>query len=139
MNGSVAYLDTSAFVKLIVAEHESGALRTRLRRWPDRASATLLRTETVRALRRSGNDHLVGHARRLFAAVHLIRVDEPLLDRAGELGPTELRSLDAIHLAAALSIGADLGVVVTYDSRLREAAIAQGLHVEAPGVTAEPF
>ncbi|MDQ6727286.1 MAG: type II toxin-antitoxin system VapC family toxin [Actinomycetota bacterium] len=132
MSGSVAYVDTSAFVELIVAEHESEALRIRLRRWPDRASATLLRTETVRALRRSGNEHLVGKARRLLATVHLIRIDEPLLDRAGDLGPPELRSLDAIHLAAALSIGADLGVVVSYDSRLREAAIAQGLHVEGP-------
>jgi len=132
MNGSVAYLDTSAFVKLIVAEEESDALRSRLRRWPDRASATLLRTETVRALRRSGNSHRVGNARRLFVAIHLIRIDEPLLDRAGDLGPPELRSLDALHLAAALSIGTDLGVVVTYDSRLREAAIAQGLPVEAP-------
>lgn len=60
VSGRVAYLDTSAFLKLIVAEDESEALRSRLRRWPDRASATLLRTETVRALRRSGNEHLVG-------------------------------------------------------------------------------
>jgi predicted nucleic acid-binding protein len=72
-------------------------------------SAVLLRTETVRALRRSGNDHHVGNARRLFAAIHLIRIDEPLLDLAGDLRPTGLRSLDAIHLAAALSIVPDLG------------------------------
>ncbi len=132
MNGKAAYLDTSAFVKLIVDEPESAALRTRLRRWPDQASATLLRTETVRALRRSGNDHLVGKARRLFGTIHLIRLDEPLLDYAGDLGPTELRSLDALHLAAALSIGPDLGVLVTYDERLREAALSQGLDVESP-------
>lgn len=131
-NGRLAYLDTSAFLKLIVAEHESEALRSRLRRWPDRASATLLRTETVRALRRSGNGHLVGKARRLFGALHLIRLDEPLLDRAGDIGPTGLRSLDAVHLAAALSVIPDLGVVVTYDGRLREAATGQGLVVEAP-------
>jgi predicted nucleic acid-binding protein len=135
MNGRTVYLDTSAFVKLIVAEPESGALHERLRRWPDRASATLLRTETVRALRRSGNDHLVGKARRLFGAINLVRVDEPLLDRAGDLGPPELRSLDAVHLAAALSLGPDLGVLVTYDGRLREAALSQGLDVESPGGT----
>ncbi|MDQ2729884.1 MAG: type II toxin-antitoxin system VapC family toxin [Actinomycetota bacterium] len=121
MSGRAAYLDTSAFVRLMVTEPESAALRTRLRRWPDRVSATLLRTETVRALRRSGNDHLVGAARRMFATVHFIRLDEPLLDRAGDLGPAELRSLDTVHLAAALSIGPDLGVVVTYDDGLREA------------------
>jgi hypothetical protein len=100
MNGRTAYLDTSAFVKLLMVEPESAALSARLRRWPDRASATLLRTETVRALRRSGNDHLVGNARRLFRAIHLICLDEPLLDRAGDLGPADLRSSGAVHLAA---------------------------------------
>jgi predicted nucleic acid-binding protein len=134
MSGSAAYLDTSAFLKLIVAEPESSALRARLRRWPDRISATLLRTETVRALRRSGNAHLVGHARRMFAGVNFVRLDEPLLDRAGDLEPGALRSLDAVHLAAALSIGADLAVVVTYDAGLRDAALTQGLDVESPGV-----
>ena len=133
MSGSAAYIDTSAFVKLIVAERESTELQGRLRRWPERASSALLRTETVRALRRSGNDDLIGHARRLFSAIHLIRLDEPLLDRAGELGPDELRSLDAIHLAAALSLGPDLGAIITYDSRLRDAAVAQGVVVESPG------
>ncbi len=133
MSGRAAYIDTSAFVKLIVVEPESAALRTRLRRWPDRASATLLRTEAVRALRRSENDHLVGQARRMLAAINLVRLDEPLLDRAGDIGAPELRSLDAIHLAAALSIGPDLGMIVTYDNRLRDAALAHGMDVESPG------
>jgi len=132
MTGRAAYLDTSAFVKLLVTEPESAALRTRLQRWPDRVSAALLRTETVRALRRQGNDALIGKARRLFGGLVLIRIDEPLLDRAGDLGPAELRSLDAVHLAAALSIGPDLGVLITYDIRLRDAAAAQGLDVESP-------
>jgi len=132
MTGRAAYLDTSAFVKLLVTEPESAALRTRLQRWPDRVSAALLRTETVRVLRRQGNDALIGKARRLFGGLVLIRIDEPLLDRAGDLGPAELRSLDAVHLAAALSIGPDLGVLLTYDIRLRDAAAAQGLDVESP-------
>lgn len=132
MSARAAYLDTSAFVKLLVTEPESEALRARLRRWPDRVSSTLLRTETARALRRSGNAHLIGQARRMFTAVHLIRLDEPLLDRAGDLEPADLRSLDAVHLAAALSIGSDLAVVITYDTRLQQAAFAQGLEVESP-------
>jgi hypothetical protein len=115
-----------------MVEPESAALSARLRRWPDRASATLLRTETARALRRSGNDHLVGNARRLFRAIHLICLDEPLLDRAGDLGPADLRSSGAVHLAAALSIGPELGVFVTYDDRLRDAALSQGFDVESP-------
>ncbi len=132
MNGRVAYLDSSAFVKLLVIEPESAALRMALARWPERASAALLRTEVVRSLRRSGNGALVGPARRLFRSLRLVRVDELLLDRAGDLYPVKLRSLDAIHLAAAMTIGSDLSVVFTYDDRLRDAAQASGLVVMAP-------
>lgn len=132
MSGSTAYLDTSAFLKLLKAEPESDALEGALHRWQSFASASLLRTETAQALRRSGNEHLLGHARRLMGAVHLVRLDESLLDRAGDLPPTGMRSLDAVHLAAALSLGTSLGVVITYDDRLREAAEAQGLSTDAP-------
>lgn len=132
MNGRVAYLDTSAFMKLVVVEPESAALRRFLTRWPDLASATLLRAEAVRALRRSGNDARVGAARRLFNAIRLVRLDEPLLDRAGDLDPRELRSLHAVHLATALAIGPAVGVLLTYDERLGEAARDRGLAVDSP-------
>lgn len=132
MAGAVAYLDTSAFVKLIVAEPESPALRGAIARWPQRASSTLLRTETIRALRRSGNTGQVPAARRLLRGVSMVRVDEPLLDRAADLEPGELRTLDAIHLASALEIGQDLGVMIAYDIRLKAAAQAYGLAVESP-------
>jgi uncharacterized protein len=132
MNGRVAYLDTSAFLKLVVVEPESAALHRFLTRWPGRASATLLRTEAIRALRRAGQGTHLGPARRLLATLRLVRVDEPLLDRAAELDPRELRSLDAIHLAAALAIGPDLGAFLTYDERLAEGARRHGLAVQAP-------
>jgi predicted nucleic acid-binding protein len=132
MNGKAAYLDTSAFLKLIVVERESEALRRFLARWPDRTSAILLRVEAVRALRRAGYDSRVGPTRRLLRTIRLIRLDEPLLDRAAELDPREMRSLDAIHLSAALSIGADLGVLVTYDERLGAAARTSGISVASP-------
>jgi len=132
MNGRVAYFDTSAFVKLVIAEPESAALQRSLLRWPERASATLLRTEAIRALRHAGHDTSVGVARRLFGALHLVRLDEPLLDRAGDLTPPGLRSLDEVHLAAALAIGPDLAVFLTYDERLGQAARAAGLVVDSP-------
>jgi predicted nucleic acid-binding protein len=132
LNGRTAYLDTSAFLKLIVAEDESAALRLFLLRWPERTSADLTRAEAIRALRRAGYDSRVGAARRLLRTMRLIRLDEPLLDRAGELDPRQLRSLDAVHLAAALTIGSDLGLVVTYDQRFGEAARERGLVVESP-------
>ncbi|MDA8263893.1 MAG: PIN domain-containing protein [Actinomycetota bacterium] len=132
MAARLAYVDSSAFVKLIVAEPESEALKQALRRWPERVSATLLRTETVRALRRSGNAQYVAQARRLLRSVHMIRIDEPLLDRAGELDPPDLRSLDALHLAAALGLSTEVGIMFVYDSRLRHAAEACGLEVASP-------
>ena len=132
MNAKAAYLDTSAFLKLIVTERESPALRRFLARWPERTSAVLLRTEAVRALRRAGYDSQVGAARRLLGTMRLIRLDEPLLDRASELEPREMRSLDAVHLGAALTIGSDLGVLVTYDQRLGDAARNRGISVSSP-------
>jgi len=126
--GAVAYLDTSAFVKLVVAEPESSALRRAITRWPQRASSTLLRTETIR----SGNTGQIPAARRLLRGVSMVRADEPLLDRAADLEPDELRTLDAIHLASALEIGQDLGVMIAYDIRLKAAAQAYGLAVESP-------
>ena len=132
MAARIAYLDSSAFVKLVVAEPESAGLRRALSRWPDVVSAALLRTEAVRALRRSGNERYLANARRLLRSVHLIAVDEPVLERAGELGPPFLRTLDAIHLAAALELGTAIGVMFVYDSRLREAAEAFGFAVDSP-------
>ena len=132
MNGKAAYLDTSAFLKLVVAERESAALKRFLHRWPDRTSATLVRTEAVRALRRAGYDSQVAAARRLLGAIRLIRLDESLLDRASELEPREMRSLDALHLAAAVTLGSDLGVLVTYDERLAGSARQRGIKTESP-------
>ena len=134
MNGKAAYLDSSAFLKLVVTEPESGALHRFMQLWPQRASATLPKTEVIRALRRAGYESRVGAARRLIGSIRLISLDEPLLDRAGELDPRDLRSLDAIHLAAALAIGSDLGVLLTYDERLESAARERGMPVQSPGL-----
>ncbi len=133
MNAKVVYLDTSAFLKLIVAESQSFQLRKRLLNFPTRTSATLLKTETIRALRRSRNDHLIRKANRLFTSIHFIRLDDPLLEAAGHIDPVELRSLDAIHLGAALAVGMDLGAIFTYDARLKKAALLRGFKVESPG------
>lgn len=132
MNGRVAYLDTSAFLKLVVVEPESAALHRFLTRWPGRASASLLRAEAIRALRGAGQGAHLGAARQLLGGISLVRLDEPLLDRAAELDRRDLRSLDAIHLAAALAIGRDLGAFLTYDERLAGAARWHGLAVQAP-------
>lgn len=132
MSAEVAYLDTSAAVKLLMTERESSALRRWLRRRPERASAALLRVELVRLVRRAGLARLIPEARRLLAGVHLIRLDDALLDRAADLDPTELRSLDSIHLAAATSLGDDLAALVSYDERMLAAATSLGLPTATP-------
>ncbi len=132
MSAEVAYLDTSAAVKLLMTERESPALRKWLRRRPERASAALVRVELVRVVRRAGVPRLIPEARKLLAGIHLIRLDDVLLDRAADLDPTELRSLDSIHLAAAASLGDDLAAVVSYDDRLLAAATSLGLPTATP-------
>lgn len=132
MSADVAYIDSSAAVRFLMTERESTALRKWLRRRPERASAALLRVELVRVVRRAALPRLIPEARRLLAGVHLMRLDDALLDRAAGLDPTELRSLDSIHLAAAVSLGDDLAAVVSYDERLLAAATALGLPIATP-------
>lgn len=101
-----------------------------LRRWPQRASCGLLRVEGVRAVEPHGPE-AVARARRALRRLALVRLDDELLDAAADL-PSELRSLDAIHLAAARALGADLGALVTYDRRMAGAAAELGMPVVAP-------
>jgi predicted nucleic acid-binding protein len=123
------YLDASALVKLVVKERESKALESWL--GDSRViSCALARTEVVRATSPSGVE-AIARARRLLDRVDLIQLDDELLDLAGELqGP--LRSLDAIHLAAALELGDELDAVVTYDAQMKRAAETLRLRVVAP-------
>ena len=127
------YLDTSALAKLVVAEPESAALRTWLRE-ADRqpVSSDLARTELLRAVRRIAPKRVL-QARAVLDAITLTEVTTSLFEEAGRLDPTSLRSLDAIHLAAALDLGDDLEGLVTYDDRLGEAARRSGITVLALG------
>lgn len=131
MSGTIAYLDSSAFVKLVIAEPETQALRRFLRAWPDRISSALLRAESLRAIRRF-DPAVRSMTIRLLKDIALIDVTRDIIDAAAALDPPALRTLDAIHLATGLSVGDALGVVLTYDQRLAEAASAMGLAVAAP-------
>ncbi len=126
------YLDASAIVKTVVAEPESRSLMRWLGERGEFVSSDLSRVEVIRAVRRA-DPEAVPRAREVLATLALIRLDEALLDAAATLEPAPLRSLDAIHLAAALAVGAALTGVVTFDRRMAEAARALGVRVEAPG------
>ena len=129
------YLDTSAIVKLVVPEPETDALLAVLGRWPDRVSSVLARVEVHRALWRAGAARAVrARADAVLSGLVLLRIDDPVLSRASSFRDPILRTLDAIHLAAALSLGDDPDAFITYDARLARAAEKQRLRVQHPGV-----
>jgi hypothetical protein len=131
MSADVWYLDSSALVKTVIEEPES----KRIARWlSDKdwlAACDLVRVEVVRAVRVS-DPRAVSRAHQVIATLVLIRLDEELYRAAANLEPATLRSLDALHLAAAMTLGTDLAGIVTYDARMAAAASMVGLHVDAP-------
>lgn len=133
MSADVWYLDASALVKTVIEEPQSAALAEWLRDKDNLAACDLVRVEAVRAVRLS-DPGAVSRARRVVATLILIRLDDSVYDAAADLEPPLMRSLDAIHLASALSLGRDLAGMVTYDRRMRDGARALGLRVEAPGL-----
>jgi uncharacterized protein len=130
---SLVYLDSSALVKLVVREPESAAVLGFLREHTDRASSTLALTEVPRALRRAGFGRSEGRrARAVLAGVALIDADRRIFSAAAALEPATLQTLEAIHLATALTLGDELAALVTYDRRLSEAAARAHVDVSAP-------
>ena len=129
----MVYLDSSAIVKLIVTEPESRALRRYLAVHEDRVASGLVRVEVCRALRRThgGTEATLRRADEILEGIALVAVDDPILRDAAALEPSRLRSLDAVHLATALSLDG-LEAVVTYDLRLQSAAVEAGLEVASP-------
>ena len=85
----------------------------------------------MRAVRRAVPDRVL-HAREVLDGVTLVHVTPAVFEAAGRLDPSGLRSLDAIHLAAALDLGDDLEGLITYDDRLADAAVSNGVAVVAP-------
>jgi predicted nucleic acid-binding protein len=129
---SAVYLDTSAFIKIAVREPESAALRAYLVERDGRlVSSALLRTESMRAVRHLGSD-ILASVREALRRIDLIAIDDRILDAAGTVEPRVLRTLDAIHLATALTVGDDLEIIVTYDQRMSEGARLLGVTTAAP-------
>jgi len=134
------YLDASALVKLVRAEPESAALGTFLAE-ADLVSSELVLTEVPRAVRRAAADNpdlpvapMVALAAEVLDALALLPLDRALLIAAGALAEPALRALDAIHVAAAVSLSPIDGFV-SYDQRQSAAARLAGLRTVAPGTT----
>jgi len=128
----ICYLDTSAAMKLLVEEAESAALVAYLQSAEDErrlVSSWLLHTELHCAANRRPDDVDLDSVTIVLDAVTLIDLTRGDLLTAGTL-PGRLRSNDALHLAVALRVGAD--VLVTYDVELAAAATTAGIVAVEP-------
>jgi predicted nucleic acid-binding protein len=127
---SIAYVDASALVKLVLVEPESVAME----RWyveSDRVLTSLVGIiETRRAVARRPYD--ATQLENVVGRIEILGINGRLAQSAALIMQTEVRTLDAIHLATAIGIGASLTSFVTYDERLAGAARALGLPVVSP-------
>ncbi|NLA34872.1 MAG: type II toxin-antitoxin system VapC family toxin [Actinobacteria bacterium] len=133
MSHSIVYVDTSALGALLVDQPESASVLE----WLDEAAASLvssdlLETELRRLAVRVGADQR--DVTQLLAGVSIAGLDRAVYRSAGLLPMPYLRSLDALHLEAALRLNAT--AILTYDARLIEAALAVGLSPISPGAEA---
>jgi len=126
------YLDASALVKLVVVEPESEALVTELARWPHSVSSVIVDVELHRAAMRAGQPP--ERAADVLERMPLLTLNVQRRELARRVGSRNLRALDAVHLASALTLGDDLGAFCTYDRRLAADARAAGLTVLSPGL-----
>ena len=134
----IAYVDASALLRVVLRQPNA------LPEWAqiDRGvSSRLVATESLRTLdrlrlRAQISDAEVAVRRQtilaVIASLELIEVSATVLDRAAQPMPTELGTLDAIHLASALlwreTTAEDL-IMATHDRALGLAALAHGLRV----------
>jgi predicted nucleic acid-binding protein len=127
------YLDSSALVKLAVTEPESAALADWLRDSSQllRVSSPLVRVEVPRAVWRADPGSLP-QAYTIVRRLREIRMTEAVLTRAAGVRPNVLRTLDAIHLASAMSVRDNLTALVSYDKRMLAAAQDAGLPTASP-------
>lgn len=128
---AIWYLDTSAVAKLVRPESETPALRRWLggKRW---IISDLQRTQLRRAAQLAVGVALA-RAERLLAESDVLSINAATFDTAGRMQPAALRSLEAVHLAAAANLGSDLGGIVAYDDRLLRAATEVGIRTSSPG------
>lgn len=127
------YLDSSAMVKLALAEPETAALSSYLAKRADQAlvSSSLHRAEVLRAIWLAEPGALP-RAQRMIRRVSLVTLSHDVLDNAATLPPGRLSTTAAIHLASALTLKRDLTAFVSYDRQLLAAAETAGLPVASP-------
>ncbi len=125
------YVDTSALGRLLLGEPEAEAIRGLLAEHDAWWSSELL---VVELRRLAARERLMSEAEEYLDAFRLVAIDSASLQRASRLEPTVVRSLDAIHLEAAVQLrdGGEVNGVVTYDQQLSTGCAHHGLSVHTP-------
>lgn len=128
------YVDTSALGRVLLGEPDAEAILDVLGGYDARWSSALLIVELRRLARREGFEQAAEQA---IARTRLLDVDRAVMERASRLDPLEVRSLDAIHLDAAVTLAGrgQIAAVLTYDRQLQAGCAHHGLAVEAPTAT----
>ena len=126
----VVYLDSSALIKLVTPEAESGALDAFL--VPHTGQLATSAIGLVEVARASVRADAVERGKEVLESVGALELTDEIVERAGAVPPASLRSLDAIHVATAASLGDELECLVAYDGCLLGAASALGLPVASP-------
>jgi uncharacterized protein len=137
----IAYFDTSALLKLVVAEvgadearllwHQAGEIVVSRLTWPE-ASGALAAARRGRRLTTEQHQAATRGLSWCLERCTVVSVADPIVDHAAELAASyQRRAADAIHLATALAVVESDSVFITWDTRLRQAATLAGL-VTAP-------
>lgn len=133
-DAALVYADSSALAKLVICEPETDALHAHLAGSRlELATSRIALVEVTRAVAIAAprTNEAAAEAKTVVEACYLIDVTADVLRTAARMASRALRTLDAIHLASALTIGAE--TMLVYDRRLAEAGTAAGMHVVAPG------
>jgi hypothetical protein len=128
------YVDTSALLKRYIAEDDSDVCERILRADPSWVTGRHTWVEVVRnlakLLRGAERNRIKTVFRGDWSRMHVVELDSTTCERAGELAETlGVRSLDALHLAAAERAGGSALCFVTYDVRQAQAARSLGWNV----------
>lgn len=125
------YADTSALAKLVIAEAETPALRDWISRQDARLVTNSIGVVELRRLAARVSQQALDTATLLLGRIDRVSLTPAALALAGQVPPPEVRTVDALHIASAAEL-LELQAVLTYDSRMAEAATAYGLPVESP-------
>jgi predicted nucleic acid-binding protein len=125
----IVYVETSAAAKLLKREPESAVVREFIAQLIDDehlvVSGRILETELRRVAVRQGIDQ--NKASEVLELLDVLEPDRSQFRQSGTIGGEQVRSLDALHLAAAMRVGAD--AMITFDERLERACELVGLPV----------